>query len=170
MDFLKKPWVKYGALVVIVGLFIWEVVGKSVMADNAAPDFTLTNQNGQKVNLSDYRGKVVILDFWATWCPPCKAEIPGFVSLYNKYKDNGLVVLGVSLDRDGWSSVRPFIKNYKISYPVMLGTQNVVQAYGNIQSIPTTFVLDKQGKIRQKYVGLTRSAQFENDFRTLINE
>lgn len=170
MDFLKNPWVKYGSLLIVAALFVWQVVGRSINADSGAPDFTLKNQHGEKISLSDYRGKVVILNFWATWCPPCKAEVPGFVKMYNEHKDDGLVILGVSLDRDGWQSVAPFIRNHQVSYPVVIGNRDVVDAYGNIQSIPTTFVLDKQGKIQRKYVGLRDEKVFENDFRTLINE
>jgi len=170
VEFLKKPWVKYGALLIVAGLFIWQVVGRSINANSGAPDFTLKNQHGEKISLSDYRGKVVILNFWATWCPPCKAEVPGFVEMYNEHKDDGLVILGVSLDRDGWRSVAPFIRNHEVSYPVVIGNRDVAEAYGNIQSIPTTFVLDKQGKIQRKYVGLRDEKVFENDFQTLINE
>lgn len=170
MDFLKNPWVKYGSLLIVAALFVWQVVGRSINADSGAPDFTLKNQHGEKISLSDYRGKVVILNFWATWCPPCKAEVPGFVKMYNEHKDDGLVILGVSLDRDGWQSVAPFIRNHQVSYPVVIGNRDVVDAYGNIQSIPTTFVLDKQGKVQRKYVGLRDEKVFENDFQTLINE
>jgi len=145
MNLIRKPWVKYGGLAVIALLFIWQVVGRSMSTESGVPDFTLTNQNGKQISLSDYRGKVVILNFWATWCPPCKAEVPGFVKMYNKHKDDGLVILGVSLDRDGWNAVRPFLKQYDVSYPVVVGNQSVVEKYGNIQSIPTTFILDKQG-------------------------
>lgn len=170
MEFFKNPWVKYGGLLIVAALFVWQVVGRSINANSGAPDFTLKNQHGEKISLSDYRGKVVILNFWATWCPPCKAEVPGFVKMYNEHKDDGLVILGVSLDRDGWQSVAPFIRNHQVSYPVVIGNRDVVDAYGNIQSIPTTFVLDKQGKIQRKYVGLRDEKVFENDFRTLINE
>jgi len=170
VDFLKNPWVKYGSLLIVAALFVWQVVGRSINADSGAPDFTLKNQHGEKISLSDYRGKVVILNFWATWCPPCKAEVPGFVKMYNEHKDDGLVILGVSLDRDGWQSVAPFIRNHQVSYPVVIGNRDVVDAYGNIQSIPTTFVLDKQGKVQRKYVGLRDEKVFENDFQTLINE
>ena len=170
MDLLKKPWIKYSALALVAGLFVWQVIGRSVSADSAAPDFTLTNQHGEQVSLSDYRGKVVVLNFWATWCPPCKAEVPGFNRMYEEYQDDGLVILGVSLDRDGWRSVRPFLTEYNVSYPVVVGNRDIAEAYGNIQSIPTTFVLDKDGEIRQKYVGLREEAVFISDFRRLIKE
>lgn len=167
MSFLKKPWVKYSLGALIAGLFVWKIVGLSMAGSGAAPDFTLVNKDGQRVSLSDYRGKVVILDFWATWCPPCKAEIPGFVKLYNKYQNEDLAIIGVSLDQTGWSDVRPFIQNYKMTYPVVLGNMDVSDAYGGIRSIPTTFVLDKTGAIQKKYVGYRPEEVFENDYLSL---
>ncbi len=167
MKFLKNPWIKYTLLVVVAGLFVWQVVGRSTSGSSSAPDFTLTDQHGSKIQLSDYRGKVVILDFWATWCPPCKAEIPGFVNLYDKYKDEGLEIVGISLDQTGWTDVRPFLKNYDVEYPVVLGNSDIVQEYGGIRSIPTTFILDKDGTIQKKYVGYRPEEVFEQDFLAL---
>jgi len=167
VEFIRKPWVKYALIALVVGIFAWQVVGRSMSDSGAAPNFTLTNQDGEQISLSDYRGQVVILDFWATWCPPCKAEIPGFVNLHNEHKDDGLAIIGVSLDRNGWNDVRPFLKNYEVDYPVVLGNMDLVEAYGGIRSIPTTFVLDKQGKVHKKYVGYRPEQVFEGDFRAL---
>ena len=169
MGFLQKPWVKYLLIVIIGGLFVWQIAGKTSDSASAA-DFTLVDQEGKQFSLSDYRGEVVILDFWATWCPPCKAEIPGFVNLYNKYDDQGLEIIGISLDRDGWTAVRPFLKEYDVEYPIGLGTQQIVENYGNIRSIPTTFVIDTKGEIRRKYVGYKEDSVFEKDFQELIKE
>lgn len=169
MKYLQNRWVKIALVVIIGGLFIWQVTGRT-SASGKATDFTLTNQHGEKFSLSDYRGKVVILDFWATWCPPCKAEIPGFVELYDKYQDDGLEIIGISLDRDGWNPVRPFLKEYGVEYPVTIGNQQLTEQYGNIRSIPTTFVIDKKGEIRRKYVGFREDSVFEKDFLALIKE
>jgi peroxiredoxin len=131
-----------------------------------APDFALKDAQGNLIKLSDYRGKVVILDFWATWCPPCRMEIPGYVKMYNKYKDDGLVIIGVSLDNDGWTPVRPFMKEYKIKYPIVLGNREIANAYGGVSAIPTTFIINRKGEIVEKKIG-ARSEQY---FQDLLNK
>lgn len=134
-----------------------------------APDFVLTDTKGNQIKLSDYRGKVVILDFWATWCPPCRRGIPDLIDLQKTYK-NKLAVIGISLDTDSKKDVVPFIKEYGINYKVAYGDNNVVQKYGNIQSIPTTFIIDQNGKIVNSYIGLQRKETFENQIKALINK
>jgi peroxiredoxin len=119
---------------------------------NMAPDFALKDASGRTVKLSDFKGKVVVLDFWATWCPPCRQEIPGFVALHSQYKDQGVEVVGVTFD-DGWEPVKPFVQNYGINYTVVMGDQDVAKRFGNINGIPTTFVIDRDGVIRKKHVG-----------------
>lgn len=137
---------------------------------NMAPDFALTSADGKTIKLSDFRGKVVILDFWATWCPPCKAEIPDFIKLYSQYKDDGFQMLGVSLDQGGMSVVKPFMKSYGINYPIMLGNNQIVADYGGISAIPTTFIIDKQGRIRASFVGYKPMSVFENAIQSLTQE
>ena len=118
-----------------------------------ARDFTLTDATGQTVKLSNYEGHVVVLDFWATWCPPCRQEIPGFVALQEKYKDQGVVVIGVSLD-DSWPKVRAFMSQYRVNYPIVLDVrQDLPKLYGGIKGIPTTFVIDREGVIRTVHEG-----------------
>lgn len=122
-----------------------------------APDFTLKDLDGNDIKLSDYKGKVVVLDFWATWCPPCRKGIPDFVEMQKKYGEDKFVVLGINLDQGSAAEVIPmvtdFAENYKINYPIVIHNQEVVYAYGGIRSIPTTFVLDKEGKVRQGVQG-----------------
>jgi peroxiredoxin len=119
---------------------------------NVAPDFALKDAEGRTVKLSDYKGKVVVLDFWATWCPPCRQEIPGFVALHSKYKGQGVEVIGVTFD-ESWAPVKPFVESYGVNYTVVMGDQGVASRFGNISGIPTTFVIDRDGIIRKKHVG-----------------
>ncbi len=128
---------------------------KSQKSDDkdSAPNFSLQSIDGKTVSLNNYKGKVVILDFWATWCGPCRKGIPDLVALQSKYKDD-LVVIGVSLDTSTKNDVMPFAKEFKINYPVVYGNENIANNYGGINAIPTSFVIDKDGKIAAKYVGL----------------
>jgi peroxiredoxin len=128
-----------------------------------APGFTLTDINGKSVSLSDFRGKVVILDFWATWCPPCKQEIPDFISLQKEYGPRGLQVVGIALDEPG--KVQTFARQNGMNYPVLLGTQDIASKYGGIRGIPTTFVIDKTGKLVNKFEGYRPRSVFESEVK-----
>ena len=134
-----------------------------------AYNFTLKTLTGNSVGLNDFQGKVLIVDFWDTWCPPCKAEIPHFVDLYSEYNSQGLEILGVAFGRDGVSAVRNFIGSYGINYQNALGNQEVVTGFGGFNSIPTTFVIDKQGNIYKKYTGYRDKSVFEADIKALLN-
>jgi cytochrome c biogenesis protein CcmG/thiol:disulfide interchange protein DsbE len=138
------------------------IIGKT------APSFTLPDLDGNNVSLSDFKDKVVIIDFWATWCPPCVKEIPHFIELYEEYKDKGLVIIGISLDRQGVGVVKAFKNKFKINYPILMADNQVVQAYGNITGIPTTFVIAAQGKIQSMYVGYRSKSVFETDVKKLL--
>ena len=133
-----------------------------------APDFSLPGPDGKLVRLSDFKGKVVLLDFWATWCGPCKIEIPWFVEFQRKYKDQGFTVLGISMDEGGWSEVRPFVEEMKMNYPVLLGNDEITGPFGGIEVLPTTFIIDKQGRIVAMHRGLTSKDDFENAIKGLL--
>lgn len=139
--------------------------GNSVAKAYPAPDFTLTGIDGQNVQLSSFKGKVVILDFWATWCPPCKAEIPFFVELQSQYGKDGLAIIGAALDDP--EKVKAFAKDYGINYPVALANRDTATTYGGIRGIPTTFVIDKKGNVVRQYVGYRPKEVFEADFKAL---
>lgn len=135
-----------------------------------APDFALKSLEGETIKLSDYRGKVVILDFWATWCPPCRMGIPDFTQLFREYSGRGTVILGVSVDRNGDKILPPFVKQYKINYPILLSDGKVEKAYGDIAAIPTTFVIDRKGEIYRRYVGYQPKSTFEKDINSLLED
>jgi peroxiredoxin len=135
-----------------------------------APNFTLKDADGRTVKLSDYKGKVVLLNFWATWCGPCKIEIPWFVDFEQKYKDRGFAVLGVSMDDDGWSAVKPYITDKKLNYRVLLGNDTVGDQYGGVDSLPTTFLLDRNGKVAATHIGLVSKSDYQNEILLLLDE
>jgi len=133
-----------------------------------APNFTLKDNSGQTVQLSDYKGKVVFLNFWATWCGPCKEEIPWLIEFEQEYKGKGFAVLGVSMDEEGWDAIRPFISNRKVNYRVLLGTPEMADLYGGVDALPTSFILDREGRIAQAYVGAQLKRKFQNDLFELL--
>jgi cytochrome c biogenesis protein CcmG/thiol:disulfide interchange protein DsbE len=136
----------------------------------AVSDFLLTDSHGSQVRLSDYRGKVVVLNFWATWCGPCKAEIPWFKEFESKYKSSGIAVLGISMDDDGWKSVRPFIAKTRINYPVMVGDDATASKFGGIDSLPQTLLIDRKGRIASTQLGLTAKTTYEEAILELLRQ
>ena len=133
-----------------------------------APDFVLKDIDGKEVKLADFEGKMLIVDFWATWCPPCVKEIPIYSELYRTYMDKGLVIVGISLDLHGTELVRKFADKHKVPYPLIMGNQAVALAYGNFQSIPTTFVIDREGNIVDVAVGYKPKSYFQEIIEGLL--
>ena len=119
-----------------------------------APDFTLQTLGGQEVNLSKLKGKVVLLDFWATWCAPCRESIPHLIQLYKTYQKEGLEVIGMDMDRGDMDIVRNFVKSMDIPYPIAIASQDVERNYG-VTGLPTSFLIDKEGRIREKITGFS---------------
>jgi peroxiredoxin len=133
-----------------------------------APEFELKDADGKTVRLSDYKGKVVLLDFWATWCGPCKIEIPWFIEFERQYKDKGFSVIGVAMDEEGWTVVKPFISELAINYRILQGTDSTAQLYGGVDALPTTFLIDRDGKIAATHVGLAGKDDFEDGIKKLM--
>jgi len=134
-----------------------------------APDFKLKLTNGKDIKLSDHKGKIVIIDFWATWCPPCRKGIPDLIDIQKRY-DKNLVIIGISLDTETKDDVVPFINKIGINYPVAYGNMEVVQAYGNIQAIPTSFIVDQKGNIVDTHVGLVDKSVYVNKIEELLKK
>jgi peroxiredoxin len=133
-----------------------------------AADFTLKDAEGRDVKLSDYKGKVVLLNFWATWCGPCKIEMPWFVDFQRKYKDRGFSVIAVSLDDEGWEVVRPFADRFELNFPVVVGSDEMADQYGGIAALPTSFIINREGQIVSSHMGLVGRGEYEEDIEGLL--
>ena len=133
-----------------------------------APDFVLTDLEGHNVKLSDLRGKAVVLNFWATWCPPCKEEIPWFVELQKRYGSQGLQVVGVSMDDGDLKDVKKFAAENSINYPVLLGKEKVAEQYGGIDYLPTTFYIDRNGVVMDRVFGQPGRNEIEQNVKRAI--
>ncbi len=139
----------------------------SAFDNQQAPDFTLVDTKGKKISLQNYRGKIVIIDFWATWCPPCRRGIPDLIQIQKEFK-NKVAVIGISLDTDTKKDVVPFMKNMGINYTVVYANSQVIQDYGNVEAIPTSFVISKDGKIVNQHIGLTPKETYISEINKLL--
>ena len=175
---MRKLWI--GAAMAIVALSVTSTTvpieldaaqfeGCTVENKVANYDFTLKDMNGGEVALVDYRGKVLLLDFWATWCASCKIEIPGFVELYDKYRDQGFEVVGISVD-DPVAALKDFAMQLNMNYPVLIGDgrNDVKDAFGPLIGFPTTFIIARDGTICSEHVGFAPKQQFEDEIRSLL--
>jgi len=136
---------------------------------HTAPDFSLKDVNGATVRLSDYRGKVVLLNFWATWCGPCKFEIPWFIEFEQANKDRGFAVIGISMDEEGWAVVKPFVAAMNVNYRTLLGDDSIAELFGGIDALPTSFLIDREGKVASMHFGLINKSIYENEIQELLS-
>ena len=156
-------------------LFFWPVVPASA-ADSLikeaerqrAPDFALPDSDGATVHIEDYQGKVVLLNFWATWCVPCKEEIPWFIEFERTYQDQGFAVIGISLDEKGFDVAKPYIQKMGMNYRVLMGDARTAYKYGNVESLPVTFLIDKQRRVAAIHFGLVSKKKIAAEIRKLL--
>jgi peroxiredoxin len=158
------------AAAAIFVLFFLLFVGHASSGDSvypSAPGFVLEDLEGNTHTLDEYKGKVIFLNFWATWCPPCRQEIPGFLELYEQYKDEGMVILGISLDQQGEAAVKSFAGKMDITYPLIMASRDIMEKYQPGQYIPATIVIDKEGRVRDRHVGYFPKTDMEKMFLQL---
>ena len=156
-----------------VSLFSQDAATRAALAPagerKPAPAFSVKDSAGNEVNLTQFRGKTLVLDFWATWCHGCKQEIPWFVEFDKKYRSTGLAVVGVAMDDDGWKVVAPFIKSAGVPYQIVLGDEKTSKSF-HIEGMPDTFLIDSQGRIAAVYNGMVDRENIENNIKSLLAE
>lgn len=166
---LSRTTLLVAAIGVVAAISIRSTIADTPSSATPAPSWTLTDLDGNTVNSAQFEGKTVVVDFWATWCGPCRMEIPGYIALQKKYADKGLVVIGVSLDQQGPGVVKRFVSENGINYPIVMGDETIVDAFGGVDGIPTTFIIGPDGTIRHKKVGAMHAAQFEELLKPVLN-
>lgn len=142
--------------------------GNATATHPLAPEFSLADLSGQKLDLATYRGKVVLLNFWATWCAPCRTETPRFVELQNRYRKQGLQIIGISLD-DRTDPVRAFYEQFKMNYPVAIGDANLAERYGGILGLPVSFLIGCDGRIHDRHTGETDISLIDREITSLLH-
>ncbi len=163
---------KYAWIMIPLILAFSSCIKTDMSPENApqAPDFTLEDLQGSEISLSSLVGKVVFLNVWATWCDPCKDEIPHFIEAYNEHKENGLEIIGVSIDDFGKNTVLKFTQEWKINYPIVMTTKQLTKDYGPFNKVPVTVIIDKNGKIRHRKIGYMDKDYLESWFFKLMEE
>jgi len=136
---------------------------------NIAPPFELKTLDGRTLKLSDFRGRVVVLNFWATWCAPCRVETPWLVESYRQYQQRGLEIVGISMDDGGTHPVEKFVQEMNVNYPVLMGSNSVSDSYGGLRFLPQTFFIDRDGRIERHTMGLTSRSDLEDDIKRLLH-
>ena len=171
---MKNPhmWLAAGAIAVYLAFASFtESDSPSLKPESErkpAPDFALQDTSGKTLKLSDYHGQVVLLNLWATWCAPCREEIPWFIDFQREFKDRNFAVLGVSMDDRGWDVVQPFVHRHQINYPVMLGNTDVTMLYGGAGALPVTFMIDRDGRIARTHVGVAGRHTYKKEIEDLL--
>ncbi|WP_105011437.1 TlpA disulfide reductase family protein [Salinibacter sp. 10B] len=169
--FLRRNWM-WGA-VLAFGVYLWYDISPNIDLPESgpqAPDFTLQRMNGETFQLSEHRGEVVVLNVWATWCPPCRVEIPGFVDLQRQFREDGVTFVGLSVDEEGLAAVRQFAEDQTLNYPQVADRGVAYRKYGSTTTVPRTFVIDKRGQIRYQHTGLLLKGALKPVLEQLTSE
>jgi peroxiredoxin len=154
--------------IVVISLILLVLPTRSEGQQGKAPNFSLKTHDGKVVDLKKLKGKVVVVNFWATWCGPCRQEIPGFIETYKSFQAKGVEIIGISLDEGGWDVVQPYVSKSSIPYPIVIGDQELSEAYGGIGAIPTTFIITKEGNIAGKHVGYLSRDLLEKQIKAVL--
>ena len=173
----RDPFVIVAVAIVVAVMLVFalklarrsaHVSGTALTQNGDAPDFTLQSVEGKTIRLSDFRGKPVVLNFWATWCGPCKIEMPWFVDFQKQYGPSGVQFLGVAMDDASTKDIAEFANSMKVNYPILIGKESVGDAYGGVQFLPETFYIDRNGKIIDKAFGLKGRGEIEDDIKKIV--
>jgi peroxiredoxin len=155
------------ALILAFSLAAAALSRAEAVSPTPAPEWKLKDVDGKEISSAQFRGKVIVIDFWATWCGPCRHEIPGYIDLQKKYEKQGLVIIGIAVS-DSAKSVKGFVAEQGVNYTVVMGDDAVVEAFGGVEGIPTTFVIDRDGMIRDRKVGAMDTAAYEQTIRKFL--
>ena len=153
---------------IVLGLLFITLPSIATGQGNKAPALALKDLRGRNLRLSDYRGKVVLLNFWATWCPPCRAEMPELVRMQREYRSKGLQVIGVTYPPQTAAEVRLFVRELKVNYPVALGTKKTMSLFGQSETLPVTVIIDREGNVRDVIEGILLPKEFEQKIKPLL--
>ena len=173
---MRKQWIAVAAVVVVIAVAAWLGIKLApeifpVEVGSTAPTFTATDlKSGQAVTLADYKGDVVLLNVWATWCEPCKIEMPWFVELQKQYGPEGLQVVGIAMDDASQEDIAKFASKMGVNYPILIGKEAVGDAYGGVQFLPATFYIGRDGKVVDKVFGLKGRGEIEENIKKALAE
>jgi thiol-disulfide isomerase/thioredoxin len=164
------------ALAIALGLYVGyhkarrpEATLSARLQSGTAPDFSLESLDGKTMRLSDFRGKAVLLNFWATWCAPCKIEMPWFIDLQKEYASQGLQIVGVAMDDASKEDIAEFAKDMGVNYPILIGKESVGQEYGGVNGLPESFLIARDGHIVDRIIGLRGKAEIEDSIKKALD-
>ena len=165
---MKKDWKMFVLFAAMLAAAALAGCSTPAKPTSSVPQFSLTSLEGKTVAMKDLANKVVIIDFWATWCGPCREEIPHLNQLYSELKSKGLEIVGISMDSDGTDGVKDFVREFRMQYPVVMGDEKLAESFGGIIGLPTTLIIDRSGQVAKKYIGLPPAADMEKVVKDLV--